>query len=140
MENWFILSLVAAIGFGLMTVLFKVLMLKGLSPLLTITYLFSIITLLLWFYVLSSQKIIIPNKEVTIILLVTAAIGVVANFAIIKAYDLASNPGYAKSVEAISIVIATIISIIAFSLRPDLFALIGVFLIFAGIILLSRAV
>ena len=137
MEFWFILSLVSAVGFGVLAVLWKVVM-EELSPPLTLAYLFILYLCLLLPYLLSSERLVFPSRNIMFLLVVSALIGVVANLAVFKAYQLSPNPGYVRAVSSASIIVATTLSIWLFKLKPDFQGILGTILIFAGLLMLAK--
>jgi len=137
LEFWFILSLVSAVGFGVLAVLWKVIM-EELPPSVTLAYLFIFYLCFLLPYLLSSKKFAFPSKNVMLLLVVSALVGLVANLTVFKAYQLSPNPGYVRAVSSASIIVATTISIWLFKLKPDLQGILGTILIFIGLLMLAK--
>jgi len=140
MVNWFVLAVIAAVSFGIMVVLIKITLTKGLNSVLLTTYLFTFTTIFLWIYVALTQKIIIPSTSISILILITALVAVIANLTLFKSYNLVSNPSYTHAVGSISVIVAFLLSIFIFNLRPDLISIIGIMLIIGGTVLLARVV
>lgn len=137
--NWFILALIGAIGFGINIVLFKVIMNRGLPPLFTTTYLFTFTTILLWVYILTTQKITFPTDPVILtFLIVTSLIAVAANLVAFTSFKLVSNPGYSQAVTSLSVLVAVILSIFAFKLKADALGITGSLFVIIGLFLLAR--
>jgi uncharacterized membrane protein len=139
--NWFQLALLAALGFATQTILFKVILERGISAVLLTTFIFSITTIVLWVYSFSAEKIIIPNKaDIITILIIASIITAASNIFSFKAIDASKNPGYPAAVWSSSIVLVTIVSLFVFNLTFDFIKTIGVIVIFIGIILLSGVI
>ena len=140
MANWFVLAIISAISFGIMVVLYKVILAKGLNSALLTTYFFTATTILLWVYVLFTQNISLPSKEISMLILLTAVVAVLANLTLFESYNLVSNPGYARAVSSVSVIVAFVASLFLFNLRPDLLGVAGIALIVSGTMLLARVV
>ena len=140
METWYYFAIIAAVFFGLMVVLIKVMITKGIGSELLTAYFFTITSIMLWVYILLTHKVAIPNQSVLILLIISSAIAVIANLLGFKAIGLSSNPGYYRAIDSIGIIVAFIISIFVFNLKPDLFGILGITFIVIGVILLSRVV
>lgn len=138
-SSWFLPAFLSSIVFGVNIVIFKAIINKGLSPVLTTTYLFTFTTVILWTYLLATEKVIFPtNSTILGLLLISSLIGTFANLAIFNSFKLASNPGYVQAVGSLSALIAVIISIFVFKLNIGILGIIGSLLIGVGLILLAR--
>lgn len=142
LPSWFIYALVPLFGFSIAIVLWKIIMNKGLSPLLTTTYTFTITAIMLLGYVLITQKSLFPSSLqspfIISLLIVGCVIVAISNVASFTSVKLASNPGYTRAVTSGSILLIYIISMFVFKVRFDVIAFIGILLIMAGVVLLSR--
>ena len=136
MNSWFILSLVSAVGFGVVPLFLKVLTMSY-SPQLVMAWYYSIVAIILWGVASMTTKLTVPTPSNILLVVVVSVIAAVADLAIFYAYKIASNGGYPRSVQAFSIVIATIIGAIAYRQFPSTAGIFGVILIFVGIVLLS---
>lgn len=135
--NWFIFSLIAAFSFTGMTLLFRIVTDKGISPLIGIFYILLVATILFGIYNFSVEKSFILNKNIIILLIIAGAFSFIGNAAISKAIASASNPGYAQAVGSFRIVLITFISILLFNLKPNILGILGSVFVFTGLFLLS---
>ena len=119
MLNWFVLSLVSAIGFGIIPLFIKSLQ-QSLSP-----------------QVVMASKITVPSLKNSMLIMVVSIIAAIADLSIFYAYKLVLNAGYPRSVQAFSIIIATILSVIVYKQFPSTTGVVGVIFIFIGVVLLS---
>ena len=136
MFNWFVFSLVSAIGFGIIPLFIKSLQ-QTLPTQLIMAWYYSIVAIILWIFSAFTTKVAVPNLKSSLLILVVSILAAVADLSIFYAYKLASNAGYARSVQAFSIIIATVLSVIIYKQFPSTQGIIGVVLIFIGVILLS---
>lgn len=136
-DNWFILSLLAAFAFSGMILLFRVATDKGVSPILGIFYIVLVAAILLGGYIFAVEKNFMTSTNILIILIIAGIFSFIGNALIFKAVSSAPNPGYPVAVEALRIVLITVISILIFTLKPNPIGIFGTLLVVAGIILLS---
>lgn len=137
LENWFVYALIGTIGFSFMTLLIRYITTKELSPALTMTYLFTIAAVVLWLYSGATEKITMPSKWILISLIAASVLSAGGNILMTTSIKIAPNPGYTQAVIATNIILVTALSIVLFSLKVQPIAIIGVILIFAGVIVLS---
>jgi uncharacterized membrane protein len=141
LSNWFIFALISALCLGTTTVLLEVIMGKGLTPVMTTAFIFSVAGIFLWGFILFTQKVVFPTNKILIsLLIVTGIISAIASLTLFTSIKFASNPGYSRAISSLSILVAFTISIFVFNLKFDTLGFIGVFLILAGAMLLSRVV
>ncbi|MCL5439165.1 MAG: EamA family transporter [Patescibacteria group bacterium] len=136
MNNWFILSLVSAIGFGIIPLFLKTIQQK-VPPQLAMAWYYSIVAIILWVVSLLTTKITIPDIKNSSLLIIVSILAAIADLSIFYAYKLTSNVGYARSVQAFSIVIALILSSVLYRQFPNIIGVIGTIIIFLGVVMLS---
>lgn len=136
MFNWFVLSLISAIGFGIIPLFIKTLQ-TTLSPQVVMAWYYSIVAIIMWIFSLTTAKVVIPSTKSSILLLIVSIIAAVADLSIFYAYKLASNAGYPRSVQAFSIIIAGVLSALIYKQFPSTIGIVGVIFIFIGVVLLS---
>lgn len=136
MQNWFVLSIISAIGFGIIPLFLKSLQ-QTLSPQLVMAWYYSIVAVIMWFVVGISSKIVIPDIKQAGLILTVSVIAAIADLAIFVAYKYASNAGYPRSIQALSIVVATALSALLYRQFPAPLGVIGTIFVFFGVILLS---
>ncbi len=135
--NWFILSLITAFSFTVMTLLFRITTDKGLPPLTGFFYILLVATILFGFYNFSIKESFIINKNIIIILIIAGIFSFIGNAAGSKALAAAPNPGYAQAVGSFRIVLITFTSIFLFALKPNILGILGSISVFIGLFLLS---
>lgn len=136
MSNWFVFSLVSAFGFGLIPLLLKSLE-QTYSPQIIMAWYYSLVAIFLWIFSFFTTKLSFPSLKNSGTVLILSILAAVADLAILYAYKYASNAGYPRSIQAFSIVIATILSALVFRQFPSTIGIIGVLFIFIGVVLLS---
>lgn len=136
MTNWFLLSLVSAIGFGIIPLFLKSIQ-QAIAPQLVMAWYYSIVAILLWIFSSWTTKMVIPDAKNSILILIVSVLAAIADLSIFTAYKFASNAGYPRSIQAFSIVIATILSAVLYHQFPSAVGIIGTIFIFAGVVLLS---
>lgn len=136
MQNWFILSLISAIGFGIIPLFLKSIQ-QTVAPQLVMAWYYSIVAVIMWFVVGFSSKIVIPDVRQSGLIVAVAIIAAIADLAIFIAYKFASNAGYPRSIQALSIVIATALSAVFYHQLPAPLGVVGTIFVFLGVILLS---
>jgi uncharacterized membrane protein len=138
--SWFYLSLIAAVIAGVQTVITKIALNKGLSSSVIAAYIFSITAVFLWTYLFLRESVVLPNREIAILLIIISAMALVLNLVIFKALQIANNPGNVQAVSALGILVTFIISLIVLNLKFDLYSAAGIALVVLGTVLLSRAI
>lgn len=136
MSNWFIFSLVSAIGFGIIPLLLKVLQ-QTYSPQIIMAWYYSIVAIILWTFSSFTTKISVPSLKNAGLVLLVSILAAIADLSIFYAYKLVSNAGYPRSIQAFSVIIATVLSAIVYRQFPSTLGLVGVIFIFIGVVLLS---
>lgn len=136
MFNWFALSLVSAIGFGIIPLLLKVLQ-QTYSPQIIMAWYYSIVAIILWTFSSFTTKISVPSLKNTGLVLLVSILAAIADLSIFYAYKLVSNAGYPRSIQAFSVIIATVLSAIFYRQFPSTLGIVGVVFIFIGVVLLS---
>ena len=136
MFNWFVLSLVSAIGFGIIPLLLKVLQ-QTYSPQIIMAWYYSIVAIILWIFSSFTTKISVPSLKNAGLVLLVSILAAIADLSIFYAYKLVSNAGYPRSVQAFSVIIATVLSAIVYRQFPSTLGIVGVVFIFIGVVLLS---
>lgn len=134
--NWFTLSLISALGFGIIPLILKTVQ-QSLPPQFVMAWYYSIVAVIMWVFVSFTTKVSVPTPKNIWLLLIVSVLAAIADLAIFYAYKLASNAGYPRSIQAFSIVIATILSAIIYHQFPSTLGLVGTTFIFIGIVLLS---
>ncbi len=139
--TWVHWALLAAVAFGTQITLYKVILDKGLTPLSLMTISFTITSIILWIYSGATERF---NFQITndaiIFLILLSLIAAGGNVASAKAVKISPNPGYAAAVWSSAFLITTFLSIFIFKLNFEIAHILGVLLIFAGIVFLSGAV
>ena len=136
MFNWFVLSLVSAIGFGIIPLILKVLQ-QTYSPQIVMAWYYSLVAIFLWIFSSFTTKLSFPSFKNSGLVLILSILAAVADLSILYAYKYASNAGYPRSIQAFSVIIATVLSVIVYRQFPSTVGIIGVLFIFIGVILLS---
>lgn len=136
MFNWFVFSLVSAFGFGLIPLFLKSLE-QTYSPQIVMAWYYSLVAIFLWIFSFFTTKLSFPSFKNSGMVLILSILAAVADLAILYAYKYASNAGYPRSIQAFSIVIATILSALVFRQFPSTIGIIGIVFIFMGVVLLS---
>jgi len=137
MLNWFVFSLVSAVGFGLIPILLKSLE-QTYSPQIVMAWYYSLVAIFLWVFSFFTTKLSFPSLKNSGTVLILSILAAVADLAILYAYKYATNAGYPRSIQAFSIVIATVLSAIVYRQFPSTLGIVGVIFIFIGVVLLSR--
>lgn len=139
MSEWVSYAIIAAISFGTLTVLWRLAM-KELSPTMVLLYALIVTTIGVAGWLGLTEKFSPPTSQ-TLLLLILAfgVLGTLANIAVFKSISLAPNPGYVGAVQSTGIIIATLLSLAVFSLKPNIYGLAGVTLVVAGVGLLNLA-
>ena len=136
MNNWFILSLASAVGFGIIPLFLKSVQ-QTVSPQIVIAIYYSFASIILWIVAFTTTKVKMPDTKQFILILIVAAIAAASDLAIFYAYKIASNAGFPRSIQAFSIVIATILSAILYHQFPGAIGILGTILIFSGVVMLA---
>lgn len=136
MFNWFVLSLVSAMGFGIIPLLLKVLQ-QTYSPQIIMAWYYSIVAIVLWIFSSFTTKISVPSLKNAGLVLLVSILAAIADLSIFYAYKLVSNAGYPRSIQAFSVIIATVLSAIVYRQFPSTLGMVGVVFIFIGVVLLS---
>jgi uncharacterized membrane protein len=134
--NWFTLSLISALGFGIIPLFLKAVQ-QTLPPQVVMAWYYSIVAIIMWIFVSITTKITTPTKENIILLVIVSILAAIADLAIFYAYKLSSNAGYPRSIQAFSIIIATLLSAIMYRQLPSTLGIVGTTFIFIGVVLLS---
>ena len=134
--NWFTLSLISALGFGIIPLFLKAVQ-QTLPSQVVMAWYYSIVAVIMWIFVSVTTKITTPTKENIILLIVVSILAAIADLAIFYAYKLSSNAGYPRSIQAFSIIIATILSAVMYRQFPSTLGIVGTTFIFIGVVLLS---
>jgi len=134
--NWFTLSLISALGFGIIPLILKTVQ-QSLPSQIAMAWYYSIVAIIMWVFVSLTTKITTPNPKNISLLIIVSILAAIADLAIFYAYKLASNAGYPRSIQAFSIVIATILSAIIYHQFPSTLGIVGTTFIFIGVVLLS---
>lgn len=130
--NWAIYSIIAAISFAGMVLVYKKLLLLGINQNLLNFYIFGLVFL-------EFASIVIVNKTpvklsyLMIILLVLASIfSLIGNFSQVKAYATAPNPGYASTLATTQLILITILSVLFFSSEFSWVKFLGIVIVIFG--------
>ena len=132
MNNWFVLSLISAIGFGIIPLFVKSLQ-DSISLQVLAAWYYTVAAILLWIIAFATTKVKVPDIKSFGLIFIVAAIAVIADLAIFYAYKLSSNAGFPRSVQTLSIVIATIMSALLYQQFPSAVGIIGTVVIFLGV-------
>ena len=124
MTNWFIPSLISALGFGIIPLFLKSIQ-QTISPQLVMAWYYSIVAIILWIVSFSTTKIVLPDAKNSFLILIVSVLAAISDLAIFYAYKLASNAGYPRSIQAFSIVLATIFSAALYHQFPPVVGIIG---------------
>ena len=135
--NWFYLAVISSVFFGFQMVFIKYIMNRGLNAVLAVTYVFTITTIILWGYTFLTEKSLVPDKNIMMLLLFSSVIVAIANITVFKALDMVSNPGYVRAIGSLSIVIAFLLSVYIFKLNINPIGIAGIAIIILGTIVLS---
>lgn len=136
MNNWFILSLISALGFGIIPLFLKSVQ-QTIPPQIVIAMYYSFASIILWIVAFTTTKVKMPDTKHIVLIALVAVIAAASDLAIVYAYKIASNAGFPRSIQALSIVIATILSAILYRQFPGAIGVIGTILIFSGVVMLA---
>jgi len=136
LNNWLLLSLISAIGFGVVPLFLKSIE-QFVSPQITIAIYYSFASIILWIIAFATTKVKMPDSRHFIPILIVALIAAVSDLAIFYAYKVASNAGFPRSVQALSILIATVLSAVLYRQFPGTIGVLGTILVLSGVVVLS---
>ena len=136
-EKWTILSFGAFFGWGLLSLSSKYLFNHGVAPVAFLIYLYAIVT----FCILAFDKIRISNlrdttREIKLLLLSVGVFSTLFNFGQFQAIKLAPNIGYVNAINAASISMVTVFSVILFKDELTFKKAVGVIGVTLGLVVL----
>ncbi len=135
--NWAIYSIIAAISFAGMILVYKKLLLLGINQNLLNFYIFGLV-FLGFASVVFINKTPIKLSYLMMALLVLASIfSLIGNFSQVKAYATAPNPGYASTLAATQLVLVSILSVLFFRADFSWIKFLGILVVILGSYLVS---
>lgn len=135
--NWFLLGLLAMIGFTVTFLLVRKIADLGLKSEVFLFYYFAIAAIVMLVYAGSKHFDLTLTRSLFILLLICAVFGALANVFLVKAISTSPNPGYALAVSGIHILLVAVASLFLFHSEFTLVKGIGTILAVIGIILLG---
>ncbi len=138
--SWFQLALLVAVGFATQTILCKFIMNRGVSPLLLVTLVFTVSSIVMLAYSFYMKEFTAITTDIVAMIIIASLITAVANILSFRAVSIADNPGYPGAVWTSSIVIITLASLFVFKLPFDFIKIIGIILVFIGVVMISGIV
>lgn len=134
MNNWVGYALISFVAYFFVNFSFKFISANKIIPVTFMTYVFAVI--IMFFVLLSTKHFFLDFKSLLIAAII--AVGSVAGtIFMIKSVGLAPNPGYGLAIASANVVVIALISPIVFHSSLTLPKILGVFLTFLGVILLS---
>ncbi len=135
--SWVLYSLLAATSLGIMLLIYKKLLLLGVNQLILNFIIFGL-TFLGFFSIIIINKTPIKMSPLIITLFIIAAIfSLLGNYLQVKAFNSAPNIGYAAALVSISVILATLLSVLFFKSEFDWIKFLGILLAVIGAYLVS---
>lgn len=135
--DWIAYAFIATFSFAMMTLITKKLGLIGIDERMMLFYLFLIATIL-FFILVKLQNLSFSLTNTKFILIFAAAVlSVVGNIYAFKSIFTAPNPGYYNAIQASSILIVILASVLLFKSEFTLIKGLGSVLVIMGVALLA---
>lgn len=136
-QSWFIFALIGMISFACMALSIKKLT-YDLPTAVILLYLFAFTTPAYLIYNVATGTPLKINCSALLFLLMASVLAFIGNLCDVEALRLAPNAGYSSAIKSGQIIVITITAFLLFKdQRITLSGLVGVALIFCGVVLLS---
>lgn len=133
---WLAYTMYSFFGWGLLSLTIKYLAVQGMATLVTLTYMYIFVTLFIVAEILYKKVGIQVNKQSVFFFLLIGIFSSIFNYYNFYSVSIAPNVGYVNAINAASISIVTIFSIILFKDDFSQRKLLGVFGVTGGLLLL----
>ncbi len=134
--NWIIASLLSMVGFGFLSIVYKVLTQQRLKPeLISFSY-FIFASIMLGIFLKSmGVKLSVIKNHIPLIIL-AALFGTIANVSMAYAIKNSPNPGYVLTIINANALLTIIISVILLKSQIDIIKLLGSIIVLIGLSLM----
>jgi drug/metabolite transporter (DMT)-like permease len=122
--------------FAVMQLVFKDLSRRGVSPGVSLLFVFAFGTLLYLLHVRASRAPLVPTAPVFGLFAAAAALSYVGNLFSVRAIAEAPNPGYAIAIVGLQAALLTLTSVVVLGASFSLIKAVGVLLCCAGVVLI----
>ena len=109
--NWIAYSIIAAVSFSFMILIYKKLLLLGINQNLLNLFIFGIVFVGFGLVVLYSKTQIKLTLLMILLLILASVFSLAGNYFQVKAYNEAPNPGYASTIVATQLILIAILSV-----------------------------
>lgn len=134
---WIFLSLLAALCFTVMFLLFKQLEIRSVPTVVSLAWIFIVGTLLYVGHVVAVRESLRTSGAILCILIAAGVLSYLGNAFQFRAISIAPNPGYAVAVVSVQALMVTIASVFLFGADFSLLKGFGALLCVVGVALLS---
>lgn len=136
---WFFSAVLAVLCFGGMQLCFRYLSGAGVSTQVFLLLIFVLITAFLGLHVLLTRSSVVIERKLLLVVFGAAVLSYFGNLLMVRAMDLAPNPGYAIAVIGAQAIVVTIGSIALFGSGVSSLHGVGIVLSIVGVALLAVA-
>lgn len=133
---WLAYTMYSFFGWGLLSLTIKYLAVQGIATIVTLTYLYIFVSLFIGVEIVYKKVRVHMNKQSALFFMLIGFFSSIFNYYNFYSISIAPNVGYVNAINAASISIVTIFSIILFKDDFSLRKIIGVFGVTAGLLLL----
>lgn len=134
---WILFSVVAAVSFTGIFLIFKQMELRGVPTLVSLAWVFIISAFLYVAHNTATRTSLRASGTILLLLLLAGILSYVGNICQFRATALAPNPGYAVALISVQALLVTVASIFLFGSDFSMIRGVGVFFCVCGVMLLS---
>lgn len=136
--NWFVISIIAGICFSGMLLIYKKLLLLGINSIILNLFVFGFVFLGFTIFTATTKTQISITPLMILLLIGASLFSLAGNYAMVKAFDKAPNPGYVSSINiSLQLTLITILSIFLYNSEFSLLKLIGIIIVLVGIYIIG---
>ena len=135
--NWITYSVMAAVSFSFMVLIYKKLLLLGINQNILNLFIFGIVFIGFGSIVVYSKTQIKLTSLMILLLVLASVFSLFGNYFQVKAYNEAPNPGYASTIVATQLILIAILSVFLYNSEFTWTKFLGIIIVVFGSYLVS---
>ena len=136
--NWIIYSIIVAISFAIVVLIYKKLLLLGINQNLLNFFMFGLVFLGFTSMIIVNKTPIKLSYLMILLLIIASIFALIANYLEVKAFDSAPNPGYVATLISTQIILISVLSVLFFKLDFSWVKFLGMIIVLFGSYLIAR--
>jgi drug/metabolite transporter (DMT)-like permease len=137
-ENWVIFSILAAISFSVMVLVFKKLLLLKINQIVLNWAIFGLVFIGFSFLLLITKTPVKISWWMFLLLIIAAIFSLIGNYYQVQAFNSSPNPGYASTIISLQLIFISVLAVFIFNTQFNWVKFLGIAVVIFGSFLIAK--